>query len=136
PGRRAAHIVDSQTHIWSGGKPTPSQRQEPFLAQDLLQEMSAAGVERAIIITPSWNPSGNEYPLEAAKAHPDRFRVMGLFNVAAPPDAAALGAWNKREGMAGVRFFLGSAQARAWMTDDAADAVWPVLERGNSPTMI
>src|SRR5439155_25547126 len=69
PGRRAAHIVESQTHIWSCGKPTPSQRQEPFLTQDLLQEMSAAGVERAIIVTPSWNPSGNEYPLEAAKAY-------------------------------------------------------------------
>ena len=135
-GRRPAHIVDSQTHIWSGGKPSPTHRQEPFSKEQLLQEMSAAGVERALIITPSWNPDGNELPLAAARAVPDRLAVMGLFDTTKTPDPAVVENWNKRQGMLGIRLFLGSPQGRAWMSDGSADWFWPIAERAGIPLMI
>ena len=130
------HIVDSQVHIWIGGKPSPTHRQEPFTKEDLLQEMATAGVERVVIVTPSWNPSGNDYPLEAARSFPNRFAVMGLFDTRKAPDPILVENWNKRQGMLGIRLFLGSPQGRAWMTDGSADWFWPILERSNIPVMI
>ncbi len=138
PRRLPAHIVDSQCHIWKPGgpKPGPTQRQEPLSYQELLHEMSAAGVERVVIVTPSWNPDGNEYPLAAAHAFPNRFHVMGLFDTSKPPDPALIANWKKRPGMLGIRLFLGRPQGRAWMTDGSADWFWPAVERAGIPVMI
>ena len=81
PEVRPAYVVDGQAHIWSGGKPTPAQRQEPFSKDQLLVEMTAAGVDRAILVPTSWDPRGNQTALDAALAHPDRFAVMGLMDI-------------------------------------------------------
>jgi predicted TIM-barrel fold metal-dependent hydrolase len=138
PHRLPAHIVDSQCHIWrpGGPKPNSTQRQEPFSYQDLLQEMGTAGVQRVIIVTPSWNPDGNAYPLEAAKTHPTRFHVMGLFDISKPPDPALIRNWKKPQGMLGIRLFLGRPDGRKWFTDGSADWLWPEAERAHVPIMI
>ena len=53
--------VDAQVHIWRDHVPTnPNHRQIPnFTADDLLQEMDAAGVDAAIIHPPGWDPNSN-----------------------------------------------------------------------------
>ena len=43
----------------------------------LLAEMSKAGVDRIIIVPPSWEGDRNDLALAAAQAHPERFAVMG-----------------------------------------------------------
>jgi predicted TIM-barrel fold metal-dependent hydrolase len=136
--RLPAHIVDSQCHIWKSGgpKPPPTQRSEPFSYQQLSAEMVTAGVERVVIVTPSWNPDGNQYPLEAAQALPNRFHVMGLFDTSKPPDPALIEAWTKPHGMLGMRLFLGRPQGRQWFMDGSGDWLWPVAERANIPIMI
>ena len=73
-------IVDAQIHLWNAGNPTsPWHRQIPaYLKEDALKEMDAGGVDAAILTphTP-WDPNANELCMEAARAHPDRFRVVG-----------------------------------------------------------
>jgi predicted TIM-barrel fold metal-dependent hydrolase len=135
-GRRPKYIVDCQVHVWSEGKPSSLQRQRPFLAKDLLKEMSAAGVNRAVVVTPSWSASGNGYPLEAVRANPDRLRLMGIFDISAPPNPGALENWKQQQGMLGIRMFLGSPKGQAWLTDGSSDWFWPVAERANIPLMI
>ena len=39
--------------------------------------MAAAGVDRAVIVPPSWEGDRNDLALAAAQAHPDKFAVMG-----------------------------------------------------------
>ena len=117
PASRRIRIVDAQVHIWSGGKPTPAQRQQPVSQDQLWQEMTEAGVERAVIVPTSWDPLGNQPALEAAKAHPDRFAVMGLLNIADPQSRALVDTWKQQPGMLGVRLFLGTPQAAAWLTE-------------------
>ena len=134
--RRPRFIMDAQTHIWTGGKPSPTHRQDPFLIADLLQQLDGAGVNRAIIVTPSWNPNGNEFPLEAAKAHPDRLAVMGLFDINQKADPDLIKNWKSRQGMLGLRLFLGSPQGKAWFTDGSSDWLWPELVRHSIPLMI
>ena len=133
------HIIDGQVHIWrpGGPQPSPTGRQEPHSTDQLLATLDSGGVERAVIVTPSWNPDQNLYPLEAAQQHPDRLRVMGLYfdwNKPANPDQ--IENWMKPQGMAGIRMFLGLEPGMKWLTSSDSDWIWPILERRNIPLMI
>jgi L-fuconolactonase len=78
-------IVDAQVHIWGADTPerpwpqgrSRPHRPQPFTAEDLLREMDAAGVARAVLVPPSWEGDRNDLALAAAAAYPDRFAVMG-----------------------------------------------------------
>src|ERR1039458_455786 len=79
-------ITDSQVHIWGANtadRPWPkggearAQRPVPLETSELLAEMDAAGVDRAVIVPPSWEGDRNDLALAAAAAHPDKFAVMG-----------------------------------------------------------
>src|SRR4026208_507162 len=54
--------------------------------------MDAGGVDAAILTphTP-WDPNANELCIEAARAHPDRFAILGNFALD-KPESRALGA--------------------------------------------
>jgi predicted TIM-barrel fold metal-dependent hydrolase len=129
-------IVDAQVHIWSGGKPTPAQRQDPVSAQQMLGEMQQAGVERAIIVPVSWDPLGNQVALDAAKAHPDRFAVMGLLDIAGQRRPEAVETWKQQPGMLGVRLFLGTPRAQAALKDGTSDWFWAAAERADIAVMV
>jgi L-fuconolactonase len=79
-------IIDAQIHIWgvdTPWRPWPeyskgyAHRAEPFGKDALLREMDAAGVDRVVIVPPSWEGERNDLALEAARLHPDRFAIMG-----------------------------------------------------------
>src|SRR5882672_9857966 len=77
-------LVDAQVHLWKaasadwpwmpGMKP---QMSEPFTIEKLVPLMDEAGVERVVIVPPSWPGDRNDYALEAASRYPKRFGVMG-----------------------------------------------------------
>ena len=46
--------------------------------------MDEAGVDRVVIVPPSWEGDRNDLAIAAVKAHPDRFAIMGRFNPEAP----------------------------------------------------
>ena len=82
PSRR--RIVDAQVHLWKAETPdrpwVPGmvpQLPEPFTIEKLSPMMDEAGVDRVVIVPPSWEGDRVDYALEAAKRHPDRFAVMG-----------------------------------------------------------
>ena len=79
-------IIDSQVHIWApetAEKPyakenaSPPHRAMALGHDELLREMDGAGVSRCILVPPTWEADRNDTSLEAARLHPDRFRVMG-----------------------------------------------------------
>jgi hypothetical protein len=43
--------------------------------------MNEAGVDRVVIVPPSWEGERNDYALEAASKYPDRFAVMGRWRL-------------------------------------------------------
>lgn len=138
-GNLPRNMIDAQVHIWKPGGPPPSPtgRQEPFSAEQLLAALDSGGVGRAVIVTPSWNPDQNQYPLEAAQKYPDRLRVAGLyFDWNKPANPAQIEGWMKPQGMAGIRMFLGSEPGVKWLTGGESDWIWPLLEKHNIPLMI
>src|SRR5471032_1499953 len=90
-------IVDAQVHLWKaesddwkwvpGIKP---QLPEPFTIERLVPIMDEAGVERVVIVPPSWPGDRNDYALEAAQRYPGRFAVMGRIPIQNPQSAALL----------------------------------------------
>jgi predicted TIM-barrel fold metal-dependent hydrolase len=96
--------------------------------------MNEAGVDRAVIVPPSWPGDRNDYGLEAARRYPDRFAVMGRIPLRNPQSAALLPTWKAQPGMLGVRvtFLAGTA---AWLTDGTADWFWPAAEKAGIPVM-
>ena len=86
-------IIDSQVHIWApetAEKPyaredaSAPHRPVPLGHQELLREMDGAGVERCILVPPTWEDDRNDTSLEAARLYPNRFRVMGRIKLTAP----------------------------------------------------
>ena len=86
PAKRA--IVDAQVHLWKaesedwkwipGAKP---QMPEPFTIEKLVPLMDQAGVDRVVIVPPSWLGERNDYGLEAARRYPDRFAKLELLSI-------------------------------------------------------
>jgi predicted TIM-barrel fold metal-dependent hydrolase len=134
-------IVDAQVHLWKaesedwkwvpGMKP---QMPEPFTVEKLVPLMDAAGVDRVVVVPPSWPGDRNDYGLEAARRYPGRFHVMGRIPLKNPASAALLPKWREQPGMLGVRLtFLGPAAA--WLKDGTADWFWPEAEKAGLPVM-
>ena len=76
-------IVDSQIHIWENGKMSPHHRQIPtYGIDDALAEMKSAGVDAAVIHPPSsLGEAANELAVKAVKLHPEKFCILGHFDL-------------------------------------------------------
>lgn len=132
-------IVDAQVHIWGANTPerpwpqgrSRPHRPQPFTAEDLLREMDAAGVARAVLVPPSWEGDRNDLALAAAAAHPDRFAVMGR----PPLQPEPLTNWRQQRGMLGLRMTSNTAEAQVLFTDPTA-WLWAEAERNELPVMV
>ena len=133
-------IVDSQVHLWKAETPDwrwaagrVPQLPEPFTIEKLMPLMDEAGVDRAVIVPPSWPGDRNDYALEAVKRYPGRFAVMGRIALEKPESAALLPKWKEQPGMLGVRLTLHRAQS-ALLESGAADWFWPAAEKARRLT--
>jgi predicted TIM-barrel fold metal-dependent hydrolase len=126
-------IVDAQIHLWAKGKPSAHHRQEPYSKDQALAAMDAAGVTRAVIHPPMWDPDSNELAVEAAQAHPDRFAILGFFPLNQPDKRNVIDTWLQRPGMRGARFYFHQPHDRSWPTDGTIDWLWPAAERLGMP---
>src|SRR6202171_5809876 len=105
-------IVDAQVHIWlahTPERPWPADGigqahiPRPFSYYELLARMDEAGVDRVVIVPPSWEGYHNEYAMEAAKKWPHRFAVMGRLRLDDPKSKDLLTTWKDQAGMLGGR---------------------------------
>jgi len=134
-------IVDAQVHLWKANTPDRpwlpnrvAQLPEPFLIEQLVPTMDEAGVDRAVIVPPSWEGDRNDYALEAVRRYPARFAVMGRIAVNDPNTAKLLPDWKKQPGMLGIRLTFHPPQW-SWLTDGSVDWFWPLAEKHRLPVM-
>lgn len=123
-------IVDSQVHLWKDAKMAPPHRQVPsFTVDDLLAEMAAAGVGGVVITPPNLGEPVNAQAVDAATAYPDKFCILGNFDLKHPDRESIVARWKERTGMLGLRFTLSSPEQKAWWTDGTLDWFWPACEK-------
>lgn len=138
-------IIDSQIHIWAansqnrpwppsgaGGRTAEPHRAQPYTAQEVLRAMDRAGVDRAILIPPSWEGEYNDVVLAAARAAPTRFAVMGRIADDADPEVALN--WLSQPGMMGARIIL--ARGSAWVWRGAEHPFWRMAAETEIPVML
>jgi predicted TIM-barrel fold metal-dependent hydrolase len=137
-------ITDAQIHIWEvetparpwpkDGRSTPH-RPNGFTAEQMLAEMDPIGVDRAVIVPPSWIGESNDYALEASANYPSRFAVMGRFDPAAPGAVEQLPTWLQQPHMLGIRVTFNAPHLVAGLDNGLFDRLWAGCERYNIPLM-
>src|SRR5690349_24933100 len=91
-------IVDAQVHIWAANSPErpwpkgrhDAHKPQPITAEDMLRDMKTAGVDRAVLVPPSWEGEYNDVCLAAAQKYPDKFAVMGRVDPELPESRKAI----------------------------------------------
>jgi predicted TIM-barrel fold metal-dependent hydrolase len=139
---RKRMIVDAQVHLWKADTPDwkwvpgrKPQLPEPFTFEKLVPLMDEAGVDRVVVVPPSWPGDRNDYALEAARRYPQRIHVMGRIPLEKPESAKLLPTWRDQPGMLGIRLtFIG--EMKNWLSDGTADWFWPAAENANLPVMV
>jgi predicted TIM-barrel fold metal-dependent hydrolase len=138
-------IIDGQVHVWqpeSADRPWPqggaARAQLPYAltCERLLTMMNEAGVDRAILVPPSWEGDRNDHALTGAAAYPDRFAVMGRLALDQPGNAKLLKDWKKQPGMLGVRLTFVLEREREWMRNGITDWFWAAAEAADVPVMM
>lgn len=136
-------IVDSQVHIWGADTPArpwpkraEAQRPVPLGADDLLREMNEAGVDRVVIVPPSWEGDRNDLGIAASTAHPKRFAVMGRLDPQDPKSRGQLANWRKQTGMLGLRFTFHIPVLVTLLTEGHMDWVWGEAEKAGVPVYV
>jgi L-fuconolactonase len=141
----AMKIVDSQVHIWypdTPERPWPPatelkpQRERPFTLEDLLPEMKAADIDRAIIVPPGWEGCHNDRAIEAARVYPGRLGVMGRFQLNVPESREKVATWKQQPGVLGMRLTFARGKELSWLSDGTADWFWPAAEKAGLGVMI
>ena len=102
-------IVDAQVHLWGKGTTLPPHRATPYLADEALSDINAAGVDRALLHPPSWDADSNELSVEAARAHPGRFAILGRFALDRPESRALVAGWKESAGHARPALYVPAA---------------------------
>jgi L-fuconolactonase len=133
-------IIDSQVHVWP---PDRADRRlgegvgdrKPYGYEELVADMDRAGVDRAILVPPSFDHDRNDYALEAVRMYPERFAIMGRVPLRAGGNDF-LERWRAQSGMLGVRLTFHRDADRPWLTDGTADWFWPQAERHDIPVMV
>jgi predicted TIM-barrel fold metal-dependent hydrolase len=136
-------VVDAQVHIWGANTPEhpwpkdhiKPHRDVPFLMDDLLAEMDAAGVNRAVLVPPMWQGDSNDYALQAARAHPPRLAVMGRIDLESPASRGLIAGWRRQPGMLGIRIVPRRQPLRTQFADRRIDWLWVEAAKAGVPLM-
>ena len=138
-------VTDAQIHVWEtsrSDRPWPAEvrnaphRPNGFSAEEALAEMDAAGVDRAIIVPPTWVGENNATALEAAARFPTRFAVMGRFDPRAADARSQLEGWLSQPHMLGIRMSLRIKPFVDWLDDGSLDWFWSACEQIRIPVMV
>lgn len=142
-------VIDAQIHVWKSVKPGYNdefpagskaradmhKNGGPYLAEDLLPEMDAAGVDRALVAAPVWAAEyedKNSITKGMAATYPDRFGAIGFFLFDAP-DAEQAFVNYKRDGLLGWQLLFMKNHYLDRLLDGRADWVWGTAEAAGIP---
>lgn len=135
--------VDSQIHVWAADRPdrpwVPGGAEyahgDELGADDVLAQMDRVGIDRAVLIPPSWEGDRNDVALSAVHAHPDRFRMMFRFPIEDRDQRDRLPELAAEPATLGARLIY-IARSESWLRDGTSDWYWPIAEELGISTMV
>lgn len=130
-------IVDSQVHVWGSAADgtEPHLGRDSFLPDELLPMMKDAGVDRAVLVPPTWDTLGNSIALDAAAKDPGVFAVFGFIDLHEDQSLSLLPTWLDSPGMLGLRVAFRREPYARWLIDGTTDWLWGAAEDVGIPLM-
>lgn len=137
----ASRYVDIHPHVISNdegryppaplfGKRSDWSQERPSTVETLIEQMDAAGVDKAAVVHSSTTYGfDNGYVVDACNAHPDRLIAVGSVDVLAPDAVRTIRDWVDR-GLAGLRIFTGGSTKEfdaSELDDPRAYPAWELL---------
>lgn len=136
-------IVDAQVHIWAAStpqRPWPARhephRATPITAEELLGEMKTAGIDRTVLVPPSFEGDRNDVVIAAAQKYPDKFAAMGRLDPEAPDALEQIARLKQTPGMLGLRFTFHRPSMRPLLAEGKMNRVWAAAEKAGVPIMM
>lgn len=126
-------ITDAQIHLWSRDGAPPHHWRTPYTIERAIAEMDEAGVDRAVNCPAIWDASANDYAVEAATLHPERFATLGWLPLTESASASDVNSFLERPGMLGLRFVVVSPDLVARLTSGALDWLWQAANHREIP---
>ncbi|MGW6375289.1 amidohydrolase family protein [Rhodococcus sp. NPDC055112] len=126
-------IVDAQIHLWQGDGAPPHHRRQQYSIEDALADMNDAQVDRVVNCPAVWDPAANDYAVEAAERHPDRFATLGWIPLAGPPNPTTVHHLLDRPGMLGLRFVAITPELISGLNSNALDWLWGIADQREIP---
>lgn len=139
--RPAPRITDGQVHVWLDPTPErlwppreiPPQREPALTVPELTSRMAEAGVDRCLLVPPTWEGPRNDYVLAAAAAQPHRFAALCRVNAADPADVEKLADWRDWTGMVGLRLSVNRGDTQRQLQDAMAAGFFATAEKHGIP---
>ncbi len=133
-------IVDSHLHVWSDDAerypwdtrflPPPH---EPATAEMLLEEMEAAGVDKAVLVQPSNYAYDNSYLADCLKRYAGRFAGVALLDPLDPQAPKLLEDLYLQHGIQGMRLYPTRDLGSTWLNDPVTFPLWEKAEELGLP---
>lgn len=130
-------IVDSQIHLWENAIMPPPHRQiDSYTVEDVVRDMEEAGVDAAVIHPPeslAGQLDVNELSVDAVRKYPNKFCILGYFDLRSPEGLDIVKNWRSRPGMLGFRYILRKPYQKTWWDDGTLDWFWAACEEEGFP---
>ena len=129
-------IIDAQIHLWTKGTVVPPHRTTPYLLDEALRDMDAAGVHGAILHPPSWDAEfqcagdRGRAPASGPLRHPRPHSARPAGQARADRDLEAAA----RHARAALH--VSQPHMKSWPTDGTMDWLWPAAERLGLPVAL
>lgn len=122
-------IIDTHLHVWSGDVERYPMYGGRVAAEDgsaelLNANMTAAGVDKAVIVQPIHYLFDNRYVADTLKRFPGRFAAIGLVNQFEPGAPARLEELVRQHGFSGLRIHLSRPDRPSMWAGADQDAIW------------
>ncbi len=128
------HAIDAHCHIWTPD--TTNYALGPgywrahmvplsFTKEQLIAEMEQVDVDKVVLIQMSFYGYDNSYMLDAIKAHPDKFRGVGVIEQDAGDPTAAMLELQAR-GCTGFRIYPKDRDFDDWLSSDTMTSMWKI----------
>jgi L-fuconolactonase len=136
-------IIDTHVHYWE--PPTKDRPHDAegvqlgheLSAEKLLEDASAAGIDKIVQITPALMGFDNRYALEAANKYPDRIAgVFGRFDPFQPDIETRLAEFMAQKGMLGIRLTLHQPPFDSWLKEGKLENFLAAAEKQHVPIQI
>jgi predicted TIM-barrel fold metal-dependent hydrolase len=112
----AIPVIDTHIHVWTPNDPRFPMYIPPEeypwwrgTSEEYIEEMEAAGVDRAVIVQIPYHEYDHAYALDARRRYPDRFAIVGLLDVHDAEAPRTLRRMVNADGIQGIRFSPGAS---------------------------